>query len=327
MASQPLRTAKPSCVGATTTSRGLSRQQRIFAANRHKVLPTAIGRIPPHFLRRAVSLPPKSTGLTAEGTMPDKMWCAKTTKPTTKCDLCDASIVDGKEDALLCEGPCSKWFHRYCVGVPLSRFKDLVNSSKPFICPACSHVVNQAVVCQLQADLASLKDMVAVLSEEIRLLKATIATSQPYSESDDATAEKMCGHPTTTQLRYASVTSGDGNERAQQMTTSNQEIKTRFVPDRRYNVVSYGVEECPSGSSRFACLSSDLASVVSVFSALDSTIQSHSIKQCYRLGRFNPNNGINKPRPLLVRFVRMADVNCILSKRRNLSTHTLSNLI
>ena len=103
------------------------------------------------------------------------------------------------------------------------------------------------------------------------------------------------------------------------MTISNQEIKTRFVPDRRYNVVLYGVEECPSGSSRFSRLSSDLASVVSVFSAPDSTIQSHSIKECYRLGRFNPNNGINKPRPLLVRFVRMADVNCILSKRRNLS--------
>ena len=103
------------------------------------------------------------------------------------------------------------------------------------------------------------------------------------------------------------------------MTISNQEIKTRFVPDRRYNVVLYGVEECPSGSSHFSRLSSDLASVVSVFSALDNTIQSHSIKECHRPGRFNPNNGINKHRPLLVRFVRMADVNCILSKRRNLS--------
>ena len=59
--------------------------------------------------------------------------------------------------------------------------------------------------------------------------------------------------------------------------------------------------------------------MVSVFSALDRTIQSHSIKECYRLGRFNPKHGIIKPRPLLVRFVRMADVNCILSKRRNLS--------
>ena len=60
------------------------------------------------------------------------------------------------------------------------------------------------------------------------------------------------------------------------MTTSNQEIKTRFVPDRRY-VVLYGVEECHSGSSRYACLSSDLAIVVSVFSALDSTIQSKNV--------------------------------------------------
>ena len=60
-------------IGARTPPRGLSRRQRIFAANRRKVLPTAIGRIPPHFFRRVVSLPPKSTGLTAEGTMPDKI--------------------------------------------------------------------------------------------------------------------------------------------------------------------------------------------------------------------------------------------------------------
>ena len=61
------------------------------------------------------------------------------------------------------------------------------------------------------------------------------------------------------------------------MITSNQEIKTRYIPDRRYNVVLYGVEECHSSSSRFARLSSDLASVVSVFSALDSTIQSKNV--------------------------------------------------
>ena len=79
----------------------------------------------------------------------------------------------------------------------------------------------------------------------------------------------------TRRLLSSATPQSDGNERAQQITTSNQEIKTRFVPDRRYNVVLYGVEECPSGSSHFARLSSDLASVVSVFSALDDTVQTH----------------------------------------------------
>ena len=84
-------------------------------------------------------------------------------------------------------------------------------------------------------------------------------------------------------------------------------------------MVLYGVEECPSGSSRFSCLSSNLASVVSVLSALDSNIQSHSIKECHCLGKFNPTQETIKPRPILVRFVRLADVNSILSKRGSLS--------
>lgn len=29
----------------------------------------------------------------------------KAAKSSTKCDVCEAAIVEGKEDALLCEGP------------------------------------------------------------------------------------------------------------------------------------------------------------------------------------------------------------------------------
>ena len=32
------------------------------------------------------------------------------------CDVCCSPTVSGKEDALLCEGSCQKWFHRYCAG-------------------------------------------------------------------------------------------------------------------------------------------------------------------------------------------------------------------
>src|ERR1044072_4023833 len=44
-----------------------------FAANLLKVNPTAIGRIPPHFLLSATNRPPKKIGRTASGTPPPKI--------------------------------------------------------------------------------------------------------------------------------------------------------------------------------------------------------------------------------------------------------------
>ena len=39
--------------------------------------------------------------------------------PKTKCAICNQDIVDGKDQALLCEGTCKGWFHRYCAGVSI----------------------------------------------------------------------------------------------------------------------------------------------------------------------------------------------------------------
>ena len=107
----------------------------------------------------------------------------KAARTTSKCDVCDSAIVEGKDDALQCEGACQMWFHRYCAGVSISHFKQLSNTSKPFVCSFCSPDVHQAVICQLQSEITVLKDEVKALfdakqalSDEVRLLKATMAT-------------------------------------------------------------------------------------------------------------------------------------------------------
>ena len=71
-------------------------------------------------------------------------------------------------------------------------------------------------------------------------------------------------------------------------------------------------------SARFE---SDLTSIVSILSFLDGSIQSQSIKDCFRLGKFSPSS--SRPRPILIKFVRAADVASIFSKKRNL-THPYS---
>ena len=34
-----------------------------------------------------------------------------------KCSACEQKIVDGKEQALFCEGICKQWVQRYCAAV------------------------------------------------------------------------------------------------------------------------------------------------------------------------------------------------------------------
>ena len=88
--------------------------------------------------------------------------------------------------------------------------------------------------------------------------------------------------------------------------------------DRKLNVVIYGISECPKGTSRSERLTQDLSKVESVFSQVSSSIQSQAIKDCYRLGKFNSEKP--NPRPILVKLVRIADVQCILSNRKVLSS-------
>ena len=76
----------------------------------------------------------------------------------------------------------------------LSHFEDLANSPKLFACPDCFQTVHEAVICQLQSEVAALKDVVAVLSDKLHLLKTTIAISQPISESIESTAKKLDRH-------------------------------------------------------------------------------------------------------------------------------------
>ena len=87
--------------------------------------------------------------------------------------------------------------------------------------------------------------------------------------------------------------------------------------DYKFNVVLFGVDECPSGLSRSARLKSDINTIISILSALDNDIVHQSVKDCYWLGKFY--SGASRPRPILINFVKIADVTSVLSKRRDLS--------
>ena len=61
----------------------------------------------------------------------------------------------------------------------------------------------------------------------------------------------------------------------------------------------------------------DVKSAVSVFSKLEDPIDGNSIKDCYRLGKYNAQ--ASRPRPLLIKFLRYSDASNLLNSKSKLS--------
>ena len=106
----------------------------------------------------------------------------------SECVICCRYIVDGKEDALFCEGKCNGWFHRYCAGVPLSYFKHLSSSPTPFYCIICSHLNHDRVSAELKETVESMKTTIANLSEELNELRVRCNSSAGAPNQEDGTA-------------------------------------------------------------------------------------------------------------------------------------------
>ena len=85
-----------------------------------------------------------------------------------------------------------------------------------------------------------------------------------------------------------------------------------MIPNRKYNVVLFGVYERGRGTSRFDRQKSDLDNVASVLSSIVPSIQSQSIKDSLRLGKFNSSSSC--PRPIFVKFIRSVGCDILANK-------------
>jgi len=92
------------------------------------------------------------------------------------CPICVEPVLDETEDsvaqdALFCEGSCQCWHHRWCASVSKEQYVALLDSTEPFLYPSCT-AANQ------QNAIASLRDCLNALTDEVRVLKATVAALQ-----------------------------------------------------------------------------------------------------------------------------------------------------
>ena len=86
---------------------------------------------------------------------------------SVECSVCCQAIVEGKDEALFCEGECKRWMHRYCAGIPVSYFQSYGASESLFYCYTCCYR-NHA------GEIASLKETVNSLVTEVSSLRQRI---------------------------------------------------------------------------------------------------------------------------------------------------------
>ena len=187
-------------------------------------------------------------------------------------------------------------------------YKTVKSGNSPFFCFCCYRVRKEEQLSLLESSIQALK------AEILELKKCSSAVSSPLSEDPSSQPQHFSA---PSQQNHASVTVSNMGESAVRHISDSHHRNTVFHPDKKFNVVLYGVEECPPRTPKADRFESDLSSVVSVLSTIDSNIQPQSIKDCYRLGKFSLQ--VTRPRPILVKLIRISDVSKILSKKNLLS--------
>ena len=224
---------------------------------------------------------------------------ASTANSKVLCGIC-CQKLGPKDEVLFCSGSCQKQLHLYCASVGESHYRALTSSgAPPFLCYCCFRAQKDEQVSMLLSVTASLK-------EEVTTLKSSRLETQPTPASTSTSTSQAAGSKITTEAAYSSR---EFDTHSTSHASHNSESK--------FNVVLFGVQECPSGMSKSARFESDLSNRVGVLSSIDSSIQPQSIRDCFRLGKFFPR--ASRPRPILIKFVRAPDVVSILSKKRNFS--------
>lgn len=173
-------------------------------------------------------------------------------------------------------------------------------SNDPFYCPHCR-------LDKQELELKSLRDLVTNLSSHLSNIADELAAVKLQVKGSSQT-------PVDKKPSYAACVGNGSNDTAPPGPLAAIATPNRS-DDRRFNVVVSGIKEPSSKLPRAIRAKHDLDKLVSSFSSLDSTtpVSADSIKDMYRLGKFNPD--AQRPWPLLVKFLRASNVNEVLAMR------------
>ena len=209
----------------------------------------------------------------------------------TTCPICEENFKPGC-DSIFCEGDCQKYIHRRCASLTKEQFKKGGESDLPFYCLHC-------ITSRQSSEIDELKKVVSDLSAKIN---SSEVQSSPVSNGHLGETEPTpVSKPTT--------------------TTTQQTTKERQLDDRKFNLVVFGIKECPNGTKRPDRVKHDIESSVSILSKLNDEIRANSVRDSFRLGKFKKDQ--TRPRPLLLKLNRAIDVITVLSNRSSVEDKSI----
>jgi len=129
--------------------------------------------------------------------------------------------------------------------------------------------------------------------------------------------------PANQQLRPPHTTDNYSTSLPQDTPTFPRPPQT--TPNKKFNVVIFGIKESPSNTPKETRLKHELDNLCHTLSNIDSSLHVNSscIHDFHRLGKFNPTS--LRPCPLLVKFLRIYDTTLLLSKRSSLPSPIVVN--
>ena len=198
--------------------------------------------------------------------------------------LCISCAKGADEGSIQCES-CFKWEHRECAGLTSEEFTVITDCSPNimFFCSSCRPKVTMAL------------NFFKEVQEKQELLDKRIQELEQKLKNETTNVPQPASSALLPATRLSPVTS---------------------LPERKFNVVVYGIPESPPSTDRQSCQKHDVEHVLKSLSEIDDEIRSSAFKDIYRLGKFADNR--TKPRPLLVKFLRSIDASNVLRNKTKL---------
>lgn len=100
------------------------------------------------------------------------------------CAVCLGEIVDGRHEAIFCEGRCNAWYHRGCASVSQELLRELTASEELFLCLMCSRRAFKEEISHLKAEVAFLKSelkLIPAMKTSIEALHRDVVDLQSKS--------------------------------------------------------------------------------------------------------------------------------------------------
>ena len=259
------------------------------------------------------------------------------------CPICLEAIVEATskkqgDDAIECSSFCKTWLHRRCAGLSKVAFVRASQDNAPFCCPRCRiHSFEQELL-TIKSDLAVLMSKTSEISTKfdeklalqsslfndlLELLQTKIADlsnknteSLPQSYADavhgprvqtetiqniDISQARADHDPATT----------DAHKKSQPTIHVAPKHTSPSRQDRKFNFIIFGIAECPPGTTRKDRAEKDENSVTKAVQKIIPTFSSLSIRDYYRLGKYDSSSV--RPRPILVNLSRANDVESVLA--------------